>query len=145
MRSRVVGGFRSGDSFDRALSEALRRPRPLLFETVGREGRNGRATARENPEYRADHGAAHHGAERLLEIGERRPQVADRLGVHVDDVVVFEVDHDLGEAEQPHRQRHEANAVVEHVEPHGQSVFAGRDVGADEPEQNAEYDHANGL
>jgi hypothetical protein len=117
----------------------------FLFETVGRERRDGRSAARENPERRSDHSSAHHCGERLLEIGQRRPYPRHRLDGHARGVGAFEIDHDLSQAEQAHRQRHEADPVEEHVETHGQPVLAGQDVGADDAEENAEHDHAHGF
>ena len=57
----------------------------------------------------------------------------------------FEVDHDLGDAEQAHGDRREVDAVAELGDVEGEALRAGVDVGADQAEQQAEEDHGDRL
>ena len=57
----------------------------------------------------------------------------------------LEVGDDLGEAEQPHRDRDEADAVGQLRNAEGEARDAGIDVGADDAEQQAEHDHRDRL
>jgi hypothetical protein len=68
-----------------------------------------------------------------------------RLGLRTCRTCRFEIDHDLGQPEQAHRQRDETDAVEQHVEPHRHPILAGRHVGADETQEHAEHDHTDGL
>ena len=60
-------------------------------------------------------------------------------------MLVLQVAQDLAEAEDAHAERHEVEAVghLRHVE--GEALGAGLDVGADQPEQQAQHDHGEGL
>ncbi len=57
----------------------------------------------------------------------------------------FEVDHDLGDAEQAHGDGREVDAVAELGDVEGEALGAGVDVGADQAEQQAEEDHGDRL
>ena len=58
---------------------------------------------------------------------------------------VGEVGDDLRDAEHAHRERHEADAVEQIADAEGEAGVAGVDVGADEPQQHAEQNHAERL
>lgn len=57
-----------GDAFDRALAEARRFLGKLLLQGIGRERRQSRAAAWQEPENRSCYGATHDGRKRLLEL-----------------------------------------------------------------------------
>ena len=54
----VVGGFRAGDAFHRALAEMLRMVREPLLDRIGHEGRQDVRGARDDADQEADDGAA---------------------------------------------------------------------------------------
>ncbi len=56
-----------------------------------------------------------------------------------------ERDRELGDAEQPDGDRHEADAVAELGDAEGHARRAGVDVDADQPEQQADEHHGDRL
>ena len=68
LRAGVVGGFGTGDAFNRALAKAARILRDLLLDRVGGEGAKHGAIARQNAKQAADERAAQNGRRRLLDF-----------------------------------------------------------------------------
>ena len=58
---------------------------------------------------------------------------------------MVEVPDDLAEPEHAHRHHDEADAVGEVRDLEGEPLGAGRDVGPDQPEEEAEQHHADGV
>ena len=116
------------------------RLRDFLLRRIGDEGGDGRAGAGNQRAERADQRAAQDRERRALHIGAARPHIADaELGIGgVDRHGVVDAAQELGDAEEPERQRDQLDAVVEIDDAEGEALDAGIDVGADEPEQQAE-------
>ncbi len=141
------GGLRTYNALDHAGAEFLRRLRDLLFRRIGDEGGNRRAGARNERAEAADDRAAEHGGNGSLEVGLARPHVAQaHLGVlGVDRLDLIDAVHELGDAEQAERQRHQLDAVRELREPEGETLGAGLDVLADHAEQQSQHRHRHAL
>ena len=60
-------------------------------------------------------------------------------------ILVLQVEHHVGDAEERHGERHEAEPVAELGQAEGEADDAGIHVGADEAEQDAEAHHGDGL
>ena len=80
-----------------------------------------------------------------MQIAERREHAADARGEHLLLLLVLEVENHVGDAEEGHRKRHEAESVRELGLPEGKANHARVHVGADEAEQDAEADHRDRL
>ena len=99
----------------------------------------------ENPEGRAHRGAAQHRRQAGDQVLAARQQTRDLPRYARRLRLMLDVVHDLGEAEDAHGDRHEAEPVEQDVDPHGEAIGTALDVGADQPEQNAEHDHRDRL
>ena len=145
LRGGVVGCLRRGHALDHAGAEFLRRARQPLLHRVGRERGQHRAAAGQDAEQPAQERAAQDGPHGSLEILLSRPQPAHLRADEIAALGVGQVGHDLGDAEHAHDQRHEADAVEQIADAERVARVAGVDVGADQPQQHAEEDHAQRL
>ena len=141
----IVGGFRAGDAFDCALAEFGGVAGHFLFQRVGRERGQHRAAAGQQTEKRSDAGAAQNRRNGTPDFLPVRPQArnAGRDGRLI--AAAVEVGHDLGEAEQSHRHRHEIDAVVEFGNAEGEARNAALGVGSSQPDQKPQHDHGDRL
>ncbi len=119
--------------------------RDLFLERIGREGAERRAAAGQHAEHGAQRRAAQHRGNRPPDLLAGRPQRADLDGAAAARQMSFEVDHDLGDAEQAHGDGREVDAVAEFGDVEGEALGAGVDVGADQAEQQAEEHHGDRL
>ena len=76
-----------------------------------------------------------------LQISPCRHQVADFRGEYLALLALLEIGDDLADAEYAHRHHDEADAVGQLGHAEGEAQHAGVDVGADQPEQQADHHH----
>ena len=135
-----------GNPSNVALAERdLRIARDFLFECVGSKRGEQCAAARQYAKHRSQRGSAQDGRVGVQELFLARHQLADLAGEDFALVLVLEIDDDLGKAEHAHRDRHEADPVGQFRNVEAKARNAGIDVGTDQPEQQAEHDHRDGL
>ena len=115
-------------------SGSLRDP---LLQAVGRERGDGRPAAGQDAEARRRAPCrARSPATRCRRSSQRRHQPADRRVDCPRPCVSSRLMHDFRKPEEPHRDRHEAEAVERSTcNAHRHAVLARRDVGADQAEQ----------
>ena len=140
-RGRIVGRFRSGDAGDRALAELLRMLGDALLQRVGHEARNDMRRARHDADDEAQHRAARDRHRRLAPFLAGRQQFAQARRGDLGGDGVARRRKDFAEAEQPDRDRHDADAVAEIGNVEGVAEVAGHHVDADAAEQDAEGRH----
>ena len=145
--ARVVGGLGARHAADVALSEGgfCAFARELLLEGVGRKGREKRAAARQDAEEGSEQRSSGDRARRHLEVLLRREHALDLDGHEAARLADLEVLHDLREAVDAHRDRHEVDAVHQLVDAERVAQRARIDVRAHEAEDEAHEDHADGL
>ena len=141
----VVRTFGCCHALDHAGAEFLRGLGDAFLQRVCGKTRQHRAAARQDAEHAAQRSAAQHRRERLLEVLARRHQPADLGTQQIAALLVGQVGHDLVQAEHPHGNRHEVDAVEQDVDAEGVAQCAGVHVRADNAEQQAEQDHADRL
>ena len=134
----------SHDGFTQA--EILRLARDLLLHRIGRERREQRAAAGQDAKQRAERGSACDRPNALPEFGERGQNAADATD---HDLLVlrtlFEIVDDLGDSKHAHGEGGETDAFGKRRDLKGEPLLSRIDVGADQPEQQAEHHHRNGL
>ncbi|MNI26530.1 hypothetical protein D3C73_802320 [compost metagenome] len=141
----VVRRFRASQAGRMALAEAFRILRDLLFQRVGRERRQHRATARQDTQGRTQGRTAQHGGSGFLEFLHVRVQRADLVG-DVDAVfLLLQVGHDFGEAEHAHGHDGEVDTVLQFGNAEVVAGNARVDVGADHAQQQTQDDHRDCL
>ena len=69
-------------------------------------------------------------------------QATDLLHEHIARAFVFEIAHDLGDAEDPHGDNDEIDAITQGSNAKGEALRARGEVGADEAQQEAKQHHA---
>jgi hypothetical protein len=106
-RARVIGGFGTGDTFDRALAELFRRFRHPLFHRVGRECREDCPAAWQDAKRGPPSGAPPHGRDHRLQVRARRPERPKFHGQDRPVLVPFQTSQDLGDADEADSQGHE--------------------------------------
>src|SRR5262245_16707861 len=107
---RVVGGFRPRHALNRPVPETLRMARDLFLGDIRSEGGCGSGHTGYESKEESDKRAAHDRPAGILELFQRGPERAHFLG---DDRLpfLFGVAQDLADAEKPHDDRYEADAV----------------------------------
>ena len=145
LRSGIVGRFRSSNALNCALSESARILRQFFLERISAERCKHGTPAREQAQDRTDARAAEHGRPRILELLLGEPKTADFGGNEFALLRALEVGEDLGEAEQAHGDAYDAQTVDELRDAEREARGTGIDVGADQAQQQPEYDHRNGL
>ena len=145
LRRGIVGRLGRGHAFHRTLAESLRGLGDLLLERVGREGAERRAAAGQHAERCAQQRAAQRGRPGAPYLLAGRPQRADLDRAAAARQMSFQVDDDLGDAEQAHGDGREVDAVRQLGDVEGEALGAGVDVGADQAEQQAEEHHGDRL
>ena len=141
----LLADFGGGHPLDHPRPEALGVARDLLLQRVGREGGQGRPAARQDPEDRADARSPQDRREGRLEVGPARHQVLDLSRQDAAVLGNLQVGGDLADPEEPHDHRHEVHAVRDVGDAERQARNAGVHVDADEPGQDADQDHGDGL
>jgi hypothetical protein len=141
----VVGGFRGSNAFDGTLAEAPRTAGQTLFDRIGGERRENGAAARQNSEHGAKCGAAQDGRNDRLQIVLAGEQVGDLPDHDVTLGLVFEVAKNLGYAEDTHCDGDEIQTIGKFQAAQSKARRAGIDIGADQPQKQAQHDHGDGL
>ena len=85
------------------------------------------------------------GRRRLPEVGAARHQAADLVGEDLALLLLLEVGHDLGNGEHADRHDDEADAVEQLRHAEGEALRSGVHVDADEPQDQPDDHHADGL
>ena len=137
-RGGVVGGFRAGDSLDRALAETGRILGQLPFHDIAGEGTDQRPGARQDAERGPDGGAAQNRRRRRFQIGLGRQKAGDFRAERHALMQGADMGDDVGEREQPDGGGDEIHAVVKRALPEIEPDRAGVHVGPDRAQKHAQ-------
>jgi hypothetical protein len=99
----------------------------------------------QDAERRAQRGAAQHRHADPAEVRLAEPEALDLLDHDVAGQVALEVAEDLGDAEQPDRERDELQPLEQLRDAEGEARRAGGDVLADGAQQQPQHDHGQRL
>ena len=144
-RRRIVGRLGTGDAFDRALAEALGMLREAPLQAVGNERRNDVRRARNDADQKTEQAAARDRARRVTQVLRRRHELPQCRLLHFRPFGLAGGEQDLGNAEEPDRDRHDADAVAELDEVEAEARVAAHRIDADHAEHQAERRHRERL
>ena len=141
----VVGRLRPGDAGHRALAELLGPLRDAPLHGIGEEARDDVRRARDDADEEAQHRAARDRRRRLAPLLAARHQLGEpRRG----DLVGHRLagrGEDLAQPEQPHRHRHDAEAVAQLLDVEAVAEMPGHHVDADAADEQADRGHQQGA
>ena len=141
----VVGRLRTGHALDRPGAEPLRVSGDLLLDGVGAEGGDDRRRTGKDADEEPQHRAPQDRPEGILPVLKVGQEVPDLGGHDAPCDPLFEIDDDLGDAEESHDRRDQAHAVAEFEDAEGQPLGARNAVHADRADQQTEDAHHQGL
>src|SRR5262249_33523912 len=135
----VIGGFRSGNPFDRASAELLRLRGELLFDIVAQKGWDLRAACRHRSDWKTDGRPTQPWLPRPLPFLCRHPERTRKRNDFVLPQAIARGDVErLPDREQTNCHDHDIDAIEQFREPEGKAGLAGLQVHADETEPDAE-------